>query len=28
MIDSDKHYQDVEIIVYKYDGAWYADPSA
>lgn len=28
MIDKDKNYQDVEVVVYKYDGAWYADPSA
>lgn len=28
MIDKDKNYQDVDVIVYKYDGAWYADPSA
>jgi hypothetical protein len=28
MINKDKSYQDVEVIVYKYDGAWYADPSA
>ena len=28
MIDGDKNYQDVDVIVFKYDGAWYADPSA
>ncbi len=28
MIDGDKSYQDVDVIVFKYDGAWYADPSA
>ena len=28
MIDGNKHYQDIEVMVFKYDGAWYADPSA